>query len=140
LLKKAGLILSKLAADRHGFYQGKPIDQLPNLTETEKALILAKLDEQISRQEASLARPAPVDLLEASEVSPHDTPVPTVNLDLTLALQEEVLDELAQTKELIALVLKRLEGMAYPDPGMTQSQLNGQELQPASPATSSCQG
>lgn len=36
LLKKAGLNLSALAADRQGIYPGKPVQDLPNLSDIER--------------------------------------------------------------------------------------------------------
>ena len=49
LLKKAGLNLSALAADRQGIYRGKPVQDLPNLSDVERQVILRKLTDQLPR-------------------------------------------------------------------------------------------
>ena len=53
LLKKAGLSLSVLAADRQGLYRGKPVQDLPNLSAVEKQVIARRLAEQLPRAASS---------------------------------------------------------------------------------------
>ena len=53
LLKKAGLSLSALAADRQGLYRGKPVQDLPNLSAVEKQVIARRLAEQLPRTVSS---------------------------------------------------------------------------------------
>ena len=53
MLKKAGLSLSVLAADRQGLYRGKPVQDLPNLSAVEKQVIARRLAEQLPRAASS---------------------------------------------------------------------------------------
>ena len=53
LLKKAGLSLNVLAADRQGLYRGKPVQDLPNLSAAEKQVIARRLAEQLPRAASS---------------------------------------------------------------------------------------
>jgi len=90
LLKKAGLSLSALVANRAGPYRGTAIEKLPNLTDAERRLVLQKLAAITSRQAAppeGLA-PPPEGLAPPPEglaPPPVDTPVEDEPLVLPVA-------------------------------------------------------
>jgi hypothetical protein len=102
LLTKAGLDLRELAGNRAGPYEGLSIDQLPNLTTKERAVIKAKLGAQVR----AIGLPA----VEGAATVPDggDSPDDLVAFDLTLALQEQVLQELARQQDLLQRLLDKL--------------------------------
>ena len=101
LLSKAGLSLQELAADRRGPYGGPPIEQLPALTRREQNAVRARLGAEPTggaSPSLSLARtPSP----------PRTGDSADLNLDLAVALQEEVTAELKQVRGLLERILER---------------------------------
>jgi hypothetical protein len=102
LLTKAGLSLRKLAANRHGVYDGPPIGELPNLTNAERALVQAKLDAQVPRARAAARPRTSYDSAAQAQSAMDDLLDPDLSLDLSVALQDDFLRELARHNDLLA--------------------------------------
>jgi hypothetical protein len=106
LLKKAGLDLRKLTTNRYAVYSGPPIAQLPNLKDSERALVQRYFDRELqqggSLDMASAGPPSPGVLSLEGAIGGE------MGLDLSIALQEEILKELERNSELIEQVLEKL--------------------------------
>jgi hypothetical protein len=117
LLTKAGLRLGRLAADRQGIYDGPPIDQLSKLTVAEKTEVQAQLNAQVSPGQADSVALVAAGSLLGSEL-PFESPRNgDLGLDLVLALQDQILQELERNNELLEGVLEKIEGSDLPDDG-----------------------
>jgi hypothetical protein len=132
LMKKAGLGLSKLAANRQGLYDGPPIDLLPNLTDKERAVLRVRLDEQVNGPRAALSWQQPLDTPGAGDPLAGTSSDLEIGLDLALALHEETLDKLDRANELIARLLDRIEGAQDSAPGAAQWLPGVRRLRPTS--------
>lgn len=110
LLTKAGLDLRKLAANRHGTYDGPAIDELPNLTNAERALVQAKLEAQVPERRGAALALAP--LYEPRQAAPpgEDVLEAEIRLDLSVALQEDILRELERHHDLLARAVEGRRG------------------------------
>jgi hypothetical protein len=109
LMAKAGLSLSKLAANRQGPYLGPPVEELPRLSPEEKALVQAHLDAQIPRLEAPMGADAPGAALSAQRLLSETGMDGEIDLDLILACQALVLEAVEHNTQLLETVLARLE-------------------------------
>jgi hypothetical protein len=106
LMSRAGLSLSKLAANRNDVYQGPPIEELPRLTDEEKEAILDKLDPEPVELELQVADGTGTDqaasTLSRSPIfmSPFGEPSdPEVDSEISLAVQTKLLQELEAIRE-----------------------------------------
>ena len=122
LFAQAGLSLRALAANRHAFYEGPPIDGLPGLTPVEKAAIQASLDGQQGILPAGII-PEPD---AAAKTGLADMAAPAADffggaleteiaLDLSIALQDQVLQELERNNQLLTRLLDKLQRLDYCD-------------------------
>ena len=102
LVSRAGLDLGQLAANRHAIYQGPPIEELPNLTEAEKALIQAHLEAEVAHAAAEPAGVASVEFPVTRGLPFDDSSDFDINFDLSLALLGQVLQQLERNNELLA--------------------------------------
>jgi hypothetical protein len=106
LMSRAGLSLSQLAANRNDIYGGPPIEDLPRLTDEEKAVILDKLDPepaelelQVAEGEASTAADFTLSR-SPTLVSPLGEPaIPEVDAEISLAVQSQLLHEVEEIRE-----------------------------------------
>lgn len=135
LLAKAGLSLRALAANRQGAFEGPPIDSLPGLSDIEKAAIQTSLDGQGSTAQsmvlgAAAFRPGAPGLADLA--TPHEGTAAALEsgmaLDLSIALQDQVLEALERNSQLLTQVLDKLECLDYakgePPAGETDSGKN----------------
>jgi hypothetical protein len=132
LMKRAGLSLSNLAANRQAIYGGPPPGQLPNLTQSERAALLAWLSEQVGGQHADLSWDSASGAVRSGDKLPSDSLDRELALDLTLALQEEILHRLDRTHELLARVLEHVESTQFPARSETQVVSRLRRLRPSS--------
>jgi hypothetical protein len=112
LLKKAGLDLQKLVANRHAVYSGPPIAQLPNLKESERALVQRYFERELQQGgslDVASAGPASGGALSFDGAMGGE-----MGLDLSIALQEEILKELERNSELLEQVLEKLASVGGP--------------------------
>ncbi len=118
LLKRAGLDLNRLAANRSRIYDGKPIRQLPNLTAAEKALVQAKLDAQLPRGRTAAMESAPGGEPISGTIAFDEAPDADFGLDLSIALQEDLLRKLERNNQLLTRTLEGLAGSGDSAAGM----------------------
>jgi hypothetical protein len=123
LLTKAGLSLRKLAANRHGAYDGPPIGELPNLTNAERALVQTKLDAQVPRHRAAVRPRASYHPAPPAQPSMDDLLDPDLSLDLSVALQDDFLHELARHNHLLARALEEGPGPKAAEPRLKRALL-----------------
>ncbi|MFC2030880.1 hypothetical protein ACFLWA_09155 [Chloroflexota bacterium] len=115
LLAKAGLNLRELAANRRGPYLGPRIEQLPTLTRREQDAILARLSADSSAgddQGLTLTQTPPV---ARQATGTGETLDAGLSLDLTVALQQEVAQELTQLRGLLEQFLAQLHASDVTD-------------------------
>lgn len=105
LLDKAGLRLSSLAADRQGIYEGRPIEQLPKLTDAERALIQAYLDGQ---EPAARVAPTADEAPPGAAAAPIETAAIDAPIDLLAALQAGTFEEIERLGRVLAQSLQEI--------------------------------
>jgi hypothetical protein len=117
LMAKAKLSLNKLAANRQGIYEGPPLSELPNLTDAERAAVQVHLDRQVPRATAmDLAFP-PAEVREPDRFLMGERLAAEVEFDLTVALQQQILEGLDRNRALLEQVLARLAEGEDDEPG-----------------------
>ena len=135
LFAQAGLSLRALAANRHAFYQGRPIDRLPGLTDIEKEAIQASLDLQRGILPAGIL-PAAEATAGAGQSGLADVAAYAANaaggtidaelaLDLSIALLDQALEELERNNQLLTRLLDKLERLDYSDRVRTMDGTDG---------------
>lgn len=119
LLGRAGLELRSLVAHRQAVYEGQPVEALAGLTDEEKALVQSKLDALL---DPGISASGAADLMsglqgQSSGLAPQSDPGIEPDLDLALALQEHVLQELERNNQLLESALTELasQGREGPD-------------------------
>lgn len=117
LMSKAGLRLSNLAANRQRPYDGLPIEDLPGLTDEEKELIQAMLDEQLAQAASREATATLAHLPSLDQVVSADASDPELEMELSDAMQGHLLEQLEEINERLELVLD--QQAAEGEPGLS---------------------